>query len=80
MAAMRLYSPKVFGGRTNDTWMKESEEKLAKALVERLAPVLKVTDGNPEKAEPAGKAISKELLDWAKKELNVLKALKAARK
>jgi|GEM_PF-5040341 len=79
MSAMRLFSPKVFGGRTSETWMKEQEEKLAKALVERLAPVIKVNDGNPDKTEPAGKAISKELLEWAKKELSVLKALKAAK-
>ena len=79
LAAMRLYSGKVFGAR-KDAWMKDQETALAKAMADRLAPVLKVDPSNPEKSEPAGKVISKELLDWAKKELAVLLALKAARK
>jgi hypothetical protein len=78
VTAMRLYSGKVFGGRTSDAWMKDSADKLQKALTERLAPVIKLEGGDPDKATPAGK-LSPELADWAKKEVLVLKALKAAR-
>lgn len=80
LAAMRFFSPKVFGARTPDTWMKDAEASLAQAMVTRLAPVTKLPEGNPDKAEPVGKNISKELVDWAKRELTLLKALKAARK
>lgn len=77
VAAMRLYSGKVFG-RTSDTWMNDATEKLGTALINRLAAVTNLADGDPDKATPVGK-LSPELADWAKKELAVLKALKAAR-
>lgn len=80
MAALRFYSGKLFGGRAAEAWMKTEEEALSKALLERVAPVLKIDPANPDKAEPAGKDISKPLMDWAKKEQALFKALKTARK
>jgi hypothetical protein len=77
VAAMRLLSPKVFS-RTKDAWQKDARQKLADALTARLAPVLKLADGNPDNASPAGKQVSPELQDWARQELAVAKALKAA--
>jgi len=77
MAAMRLYSPKVFGGRSPPEWLAESEEKLTKAMIERLAPVLKVSETG--QVQPAGKVISKELKEWATKEMAVLNAMKTSR-
>ncbi|MGZ3702863.1 MAG: zinc-dependent metalloprotease, partial [Bdellovibrionota bacterium] len=77
VAAMRLYSAKVFS-RTSDTWLKDSSDKVAKGMLDRLAPVFKIPDGDPDKAVPAGK-LSKELAAWGKQELAVLKALRTAR-
>lgn len=78
LAAMRLFNGKVFGGRTAENWMKAQDAAVTAALVARLAPVLKV-DPASGKAEPVGK-LSKNLEDWAKRELAVLVALKTARK
>ncbi len=76
VAAMRLFAPKVFG-RTPETWLRDAHAQLLQSMITRMSPVLKVLDDG--KTEPSGKTISKELQEWAKQELAVLTALKAAR-
>lgn len=78
LAALRLYNAKAFGRPAAEAWMKDQDAALTKALVDRLAPVIKVDPSNG-KVEPVGKP-SKNLEDWAKKELAMLVALKTARK
>lgn len=76
VVATRFYSPRVFSRK--EDWMKDQTEKLEQALLARVAPVLDIPGGDVNKAKPAGEP-SKEVVEWLRGELTVLKALQAAR-